>query len=222
MKIITIIPAYNEEDTIKSVVLAALKYSHVLVVDDGSKDHTAKLAKEAGAQLIKHKTNQGKGAAIKTGLREALHNNYEVMVVMDGDGQHDPQHIPSLASGIEQYDLMLGTRFKKDIPHNMALQRRWSNRLTTALLNLVTGYHLTDSQCGFRAISPAAASVFINIPYDDYIFESETLYQAYKQHMPIGEKPIPCTYRGEKSYISGVNVLNYMIFIFKLLFRKIK
>lgn len=221
METITIIPAYNEEEAIKNVILAALRCSDVLVVDDGSTDHTAKLALESGAKLIKHNDNQGKGAAIKTGLKIALQQDYDVMVIMDGDGQHDPRYIPLLASGVKKNHLTIGSRFKKNFPHNMTLQRRWSNHLTTAILRLATGYDLTDSQSGFRAISPNTARILIDIPYNDYVFESETLFQAYINNMRVGEEAITCTYMGEKSYISWVNVLNYIIFVFKLLLRNI-
>lgn len=220
MKTITIIPAYNEEKTIKNVALAALKYSDVLVVDDGSTDHTAELVRESGAKLIEHENNQGKGAAIKTGLEIALKHAYEVMVVMDGDGQHDPQYIPLLASSIKKNHITIGSRFKKHFPTNMTLHRRWSNYLTTAILRLITGYELTDSQSGFRAISPDAARILIDITYKDYVFESESLYQAYKNNMRVGEKAVTCSYMGEKSYISWLNVLNYIIFVFKLLLRE--
>lgn len=218
MKTITIIPAYNEEEAIKSVILTALRCSDVLVVDDGSTDHTAKLALENGAKVIKHNDNQGKGAAIKTGLKIALQQNYDVIMVMDGDGQHDPRYIPLLASGLKKNHLIIGSRFKNSFPRNMTLQRRWSNHLTTVILRLATGYDLTDSQSGFRAISPKIARILIDIPYNDYVFESETLFQAYINNMRVGEETITCTYKGEKSYISWVNVLNYIIFVFKLFY----
>ncbi|WP_236950981.1 glycosyltransferase family 2 protein [Methanobacterium subterraneum] len=96
MRIITIIPAYNEETAILNVVKGVKKYSDVLVVDDGSTDKTAILAKNVGATVIKHWKNIGKGAAIKTGLKSAIEDDYDFMVLLDGDGQHDPQCIPFL------------------------------------------------------------------------------------------------------------------------------
>jgi glycosyltransferase involved in cell wall biosynthesis len=222
MKVITIIPAYNEGNVIKTVVGNALKYSDVLVVDDGSTDQTSNLAREAGAMVVKHSQNRGKGAAIKTGLKKALNDDYQALVLMDGDGQHDPGHIPLLASGINGADMVMGSRFKEGVPEGMALQRRLSNNLTTKLMGYVTGYRLTDSQCGFRAISPLAARLFLDVPYNDYVYESEVLYLASKKKLLIDEKPIPCTYNDEKSYITGINIFNYIIFILKLLSRKLK
>ncbi|MCK9151582.1 glycosyltransferase family 2 protein [Methanobacterium alcaliphilum] len=222
MKIITIIPAYNEEKTISSVVKGALTYSNVLVVDDGSIDQTSNLASLSGADIIKHSKNRGKGAAIKTGIKKALNDDYDVMVFIDGDGQHDPDSIPSLAQSIGRYDFIIGSRFKEDDFRNMPIQRRFSNKLTTKLISYVTGYHITDSQSGFRAISSNCAEIFLHIKYDDYVYESEALYQASKNSLLIKEEPISCNYQDEKSYIGLMDVLKYLKFIIRLFIRKIK
>lgn len=222
MKIITIIPAYNEEATIKDVVHQALRYSDVLVVDDGSTDRTADLAGKAGAQIIIHATNLGKGASIKTGLKKAIKDDYQVMVLMDGDGQHNPECIPHLISGTAKAGMVMCTRFKQGIPQGMTLPRRLSNRFTTDILTFVTGYKITDSQCGFRVITAEVAPIFLNIPYNDYIYESEMLYQASKNQISVVEKPITCAYKGEKSYITGINVLNYVLYIIALFLRDLK
>ncbi len=222
MEIITIIPSYNEEETIKEVVHQALRYSNVLVVDDGSTDDTSKQAVEAGAMIIEHKVNLGKGAAIKTGLKKALDDVYKVIILMDGDGQHNPKCIPLLASGIGEAELVICSRFINGPPLGMTLMRRLSNNLTTYILKYITGYQITDSQCGFRAISFDVARIFLNIPYNDYVYESETIYQASKNGVVIEEKPIPCSYKDEKSYITWINVLNYTLFLLKLFLRELK
>ncbi len=217
MKIITIIPAYNEEKTIYKVAKNTLKYSEVIVIDDGSTDQTSIKAKDSGALVVRHETNLGKGAAIKTGLKKALENKYKIFVIMDGDGQHDPEHIPFLISEMENADFIIGSRFKEKIPKNMPLQRKFSNKLTTKIIKYITGYNLTDSQSGFRCISNTAAQIFTDIPYDDYVYESEVLYRASKERIKIHEIQISCNYEDEKSYITWKNVLRYIIFVFKLL-----
>lgn len=222
MKFITIIPVYNEEKTIEMVVRGSLQYSDVLVVDDGSTDKTADLAKKTCAQIIKHDQNRGKGAAIKTGFNKALKDGYKAIVLIDGDGQHDPQFIPSLVDNMGDASMVICSRFINGTTTGMKLQRRISNRLTTNLLRLITGYKITDSQCGFRAISSDSAPIFLSIPYDDYEFESEMLYQASQNNLSIKEIPIPCSYKGEKSYITWAKVLKYIFFIFKLLLRDLK
>lgn len=219
MNLITVIPAYNEERTIYNVVRESLKYSSVLVIDDGSQDNTFKLAKKAGAQVISHTYNLGKGAALKTGIKYALEHGYERIVFMDGDGQHDPNIIPSLASKINEADLIIGSRFKNGSPAFMPLQRKISNRFTTFIISNLTGYNVTDSQSGFRAISSNVANIFLDIGYDDYIFESEMLYKSYKNNIKLKEVNIPCNYGEEKSYITSKHALNYLFFVSKRIFR---
>ncbi|AEG17224.1 glycosyltransferase family 2 protein [Methanobacterium paludis] len=222
MKLITIIPAYNEEVAIKNVVETALAYSDVLVVDDGSTDRTSQLAKEAGAEVFKHPQNEGKGAAIKTGLKTGLEHGYNTFVVLDGDGQHDPNDIPSLTSAINGAEVVIGSRFKKNLPENIPIQRKLSNAITTKFMRYVTGYTLTDSQCGFRAISNDAAKLFLDIKYDDYVYESEMFYVASKNNITIEEASISCKYGDEKSYVTWRSVLNYIFFILMILLRKLK
>lgn len=222
MKIVTIIPAYNEEVAIETVVEGALKHSDVIVVDDGSRDNTYNLAKKAGATVINHNKNKGKGAAIKSGLKEGLKNKYDVFIFIDGDGQHDPDNIPLIASHINGAKLVVGSRFIEGNPRNMPIQRRLSNKITTNLIRYVTGYNLTDSQNGFRALSRDVANLFVDITYDDYIYESEMFYRASKNSIVIEEVPIGCTYGIEKSYVTKWHVLLYIFFIIRLMFRKLR
>ena len=222
MKIIVIIPAYNEEKAIKSVVKCALKYGDVLVVDDGSTDSTYNFAKNAGAKIVKHEENMGKGAAIKSGIKEALNNDYDVLTLLDGDGQHDPDCIPLFISNMGGNELVIGSRFKNGNPENMPVWRKLSNKITTNFMGFITGYKLTDSQSGFRAISYAAAGLFLDIKYDDYVYESEMLYRAYEHKIKVGEAPVPCTYGDETSYVTKVHALKYVLFIIALLGRRFK
>lgn len=222
MKFIIIIPAYNEEAAIKKVVSNSLKYSDVLVVDDGSSDQTGNLSRQAGATVIKHEKNRGKGAAIKSGIEFALKKGYHAMVMLDGDGQHHPQFIPDSIDKLNDADLIICSRFLEGPPQKMALQRKFSNKLTTSLLRYATGYHVTDSQSGFRVFRDKAACVFRDIPYDDYEFESEMLYQASLNNLTVKEVAIPTLYHGEKSYITSVKIIKYIYYILKLLLRDLK
>jgi len=220
MRIVIIIPAYNEEKAIKDVVEGAIAYGDVVVVDDGSTDNTATLAKKAGAIVLNHQKNMGKGAAIKTGVKFVIDKGYDVIVLMDGDGQHNPTHIKSLISRINGAQIVIGSRFMDDIS-NMPLQRRFSNRITTYLLDYLTGYHLTDSQSGFKAINADHAQLLLKIPYDDYIYESELIRIAAAHGLIIDEVPITCNYTLEKSYIGTADLLKYIIFIIRILSHKI-
>jgi glycosyltransferase involved in cell wall biosynthesis len=220
MRIITIIPAYNEDKTIKQVIIGVQNYSDVVVVDDGSSDQTSSLGQETGAVVLKHHNNMGKGAAIKTGLKYAVKKDYDLIVHLDGDGQHDPRCIPQLIEGMDTVNVRIGSRFLEKAPQNMPFQRRLSNGLTTHIMRYVTGYTITDSQSGFRIISTKSAPLFLDIPYDDYVYESEVLFQAYKNNLIVDERPIHCTYGKEKSYVRSWHVFHYILFILSLLMRK--
>ncbi|MDI9624453.1 MAG: glycosyltransferase family 2 protein [Methanothermobacter sp.] len=220
MNIVIIIPAYNEEANIEEVVKGALAHGDVIVVDDGSTDNTSTVAKKAGAKVIKHGKNKGKGAAIKTGIKTIIDKGYDVIVLMDGDGQHDPQYIGSLTSRINGAQIVIGSRFMDDIS-KMPLHRRFSNKITTYFLDYLTGYHLTDTQSGFKAINADYAPLLLKIPYDDYIYESELIRVAAAHGLIIDEVPIACHYAMEKSYIKMADILKYMVFITRLLSYKI-
>ena len=112
-RILAVVPCYNEEYTIGSVVLKTKHYvDEVLVIDDGSMDGTAKIAKDAGAVVISHKVNSGKSMAIKTGFKYALDNNFDYVVTIDGDGQHDPAEIPAILGNLIDSNYDIGMAFQ--------------------------------------------------------------------------------------------------------------
>lgn len=186
------IPCLNEAVAIGSLVLMARRYvDEVLVVDDGSSDETANIAREAGATVISHGSQQGKGRAIKTSLRYASENRFEALVFMDGDGQHNPEEIPSLLEPIigGDADLVIGYRTLDQMP----VYRRFGR----TVLDVVTGagHTITDSQCGFRALNRRSIeSMFDSLRKDDFSTESEMLQVAQAKHLRVGERPINCKY----------------------------
>jgi glycosyltransferase involved in cell wall biosynthesis len=142
-----VIPAYNEEEAIGEVVTAALSragWREVLVVDDGSGDRTAERAQAAGARVVRHPYNKGNGAAVKTGIREA---RGDVVLLMDGDGQHAPEEAERLVAGIGTYDMVIGARAAAD----QAATRALGNALFKALASWLTGRRIHDLTSGFRA-----------------------------------------------------------------------
>ena len=142
-----VIPAYNEEGGIGSVVAemkARQPWREVLVVDDGSSDQTAARAQEAGARVVRHPYNKGNGAAVKTGIREA---RGDVVLLMDGDGQHAPEEAERLVAGIGTYDMVIGARAAAD----QAATRALGNALFKALASWLTGRRIHDLTSGFRA-----------------------------------------------------------------------
>jgi len=196
MKILALIPAYNEEERIGKVVKKTLKYCDVIVIDDGSMDDTGKRAEEKGAFVIKHEKNRGKGDALITGFNYALKNNYDIIITLDADGQHDPSEIPNFLKKIDKYDIIIGARDFKEMP----FPRRISNTITTFLLSLRTHQSIGDSQSGYRLIKTDVLRG-LDFKTERFILESELLVRAKCR---IGNVRIKTIYAGEKSHINNL------------------
>ena len=148
-----VIPCLNEFASIATLVAAVCRHvPQVLVVDDGSTDETASLAKNAGAVVIKHARNLGKGAALKTGLSHALKQNFEWAVTLDGDGQHAPEDLPALLQCAEQTGALLAIGNRMNEARKMSWLRRRVNQWMSRKLSQRAGRHLPDTQSGFRLI----------------------------------------------------------------------
>jgi glycosyltransferase involved in cell wall biosynthesis len=161
MKIIAGIPAYNKQYPVCGVIHATKDYvDEILVVDDGSTDDTSKLAKRSGAVVIKHKTNQGKTAAIQTIIDAAIKRDADVLVLLDSDGQHDPDEIPALVKPIleDGYDFVLGSRRLKKSKKKgkKPFIRPFGQFVLKVSLGTITKKKYTDPECGFRALSRRA------------------------------------------------------------------
>lgn len=209
--ITAILPAYNEEISIGSMVLRTKRYvDRIIVIDDGSSDHTADVAELAGAEVIRHISNKGKGAALKTGF-ESL-NGAEVIVTMDTDGQHDPADIPKLVAPIlnGEADIVNGSRYingnKKDTP----LYRRIGQVVLDKATNLGSGLNITDTQSGFRAFAAHTKSTF-RFGQSGLAIESEMLADAAIACLRIKEVEIGVRYdvdgSSEHPICHGVRVL---------------
>jgi len=194
-----VIPAYNEERFIGSVVIHALRYApRVVVIDDGSSDATAYIAEQAGATVIKHETNLGKSEAVNTALKWAKQNGTQALVFIDGDGQHKPDEIlrvfePILAG---KADLVVGSRFltiKSEIP----VYRQIGQHLLTSFINLASNVAVTDSQSGFRAYSRRAIEV-LHFNGSGLSVESEMQFLIEEHTLRVVEVPISVIYK-EKS-----------------------
>jgi glycosyltransferase involved in cell wall biosynthesis len=151
VRTIAVVPAYNEEITVGEVVRdVALHVDEVVVVDDGSADETASLARSAGATVIEHSVNTGVGGAVRTGYRYAIRNGYDVLVQVDADGQHDPAYLPELLEAISESDVVIGSRYLNDSHREYSFLRRLGIRSFTTLVNALGGTSVTDVTSGYR------------------------------------------------------------------------
>jgi glycosyltransferase involved in cell wall biosynthesis len=194
-KRVALIPAFNEARFIGSVVLQAQQYvDHVVVVNDGSYDNTAQTARAAGAEVLNMPQNVGKARAVSEGIRYIRKLQPSSVVMIDGDGQHDPNQIPNLLAPIEEgeADIVIGSRFigiKSHIP-------RWriiGQHTLTLATNIASGVYSTDSQSGFRAFSPQALP-YLDFHAEGFSVESEMQFIMRENGLRLAEVPISVVY----------------------------
>jgi len=205
------IAAYNEARYVGSVVLQAKQYvDEVIVIDDGSSDNTSKVAELAGATVIRHPENRGKGAAIQTILVEAKKRNPDVLVLLDADAQHDANEIPVLIKPISQgFDLVIGSREAQE--NKTPLYRRIGKEVIFRSSRLASGTNVYDSESGFRALSPKAINE-LDLKANGFAVESEMITFAADKGLKITEVPISNIYTKDGSTLHpirhGVDVLS--------------
>lgn len=202
MKSIAIIPALNEEKNIQSIIEATLPLvSKVIVIDDGSNDLTAKRASNSGATVLSHAKNLGKGAACRAGFEIAIKEKADLVITLDGDGQHDPSEIPKFIQCFHDdpdASLVLGNRMGKVT--TMPLFRALTNRLLSGLLSTVTKQNIPDSQCGFRAFKTSLLEQ-LHFKGNHYDAESEVIVRACLLGHKVTSVPIRTIYGNETSRI---------------------
>ena len=206
---LAMIPCFNEEATIGSVVLKAKQYvDEVVVIDDGSIDNTAKIAEFAGAIVIKHGGNKGYGAAIQSCFTYARKNNFDILTILDGDGQHDADQLPSVMKPVieDNVDVSIGSRFIDNNGHDIPLYRRFGIGLLTRMTNVGSKdkHRITDGQSGFRAYSKKAIKM-LNPKDNDMGASAEILMQGRKRDLSYKEVPINCRYDLDGSTKKPVN-----------------
>lgn len=211
IKTLAILPAYNEEIAIGSIVLNTKKYvDQVLVVDDGSTDNTFEIAKMAGAEVIKHLSNMGKGAALKTGFKAV--NGHDIIITMDSDGQHNPEDIPKLIDPIlnEEADIVNGSRYINDRCKETPFYRRIGQKMLDKATYFNSGINMSDSQSGFRAFARHTLPAF-RFNCDGFGIESEMIKDISNNGFKIKEVGIGVRYdvkSSTKNPVShGVGVL---------------
>lgn len=214
---IVIIPAFNEASSI-SIVINGLreskKDSDILVVNDGSKDRTAEIAKGLGVMVISHPYNLGYGAALQTGYRFAISRAYDHIIIMDADGQHDPQSISNLFKSVEdtRADVVIGSRFL-DGSYRMELTRRIGSRVFSRVASLYTGYRFTDPTSGFQLLSYQACSFLASeethpMDYPDV----NVIMLLHKKRFKVVEAPVRMVNKiGGNTMHRGLKPIIYVI-----------
>jgi glycosyltransferase involved in cell wall biosynthesis len=189
-RICILIPAYNAQETLGSVLkkIEPLKMD-TIVVSDGSSDETKRVASENGAHLLEHPLNLGKGAALQTGFQYILQKDYQVVITLDADGQHDPSEIPSLLKIFQSVkpDILIASRAAEF--RRMTFLRRFWNRLGVKAVARLCHSDITDSQSGFRLIR-AKVLKEVSLSTSRFETELELLIKACKKGFSVLSVPI--------------------------------
>jgi glycosyltransferase involved in cell wall biosynthesis len=198
-KILAIIPAYNEAGKIGRVVSAACEHLPVLVIDDGSRDETAQIAESSGAKVFRQNPNQGKGLALRAGFLHAIEADFQAVVTLDADGQHDPSEIPAFltAFGNTHADLIIGERDFSQIPPI----RRLANSLGKWSFSWAVGQPIGDNQSGYRLISTRMMKAVLGSQESGFEFEVEMIVICIQRGYRLEWVPIRTIYGGEGSHI---------------------
>jgi len=206
-----VIPAYNEASRIDKVVRGVKKFTeNIIVVDDGSSDKTSKVAKKSKVKVLRHRINLGKGAAMKTGVEAAFLLGAETVVLMDGDGQHDPKYIPQFLEKIsEGYDIVFGSR---NLSFGVPLVRFLGNKFGSVLISLLFGIYRSDLLCGFMAFTK---KTYQKIKWDSsrYGVETEIVARTGKNKLKYTEIPIETIYIDK---YKGVTILDAIGILFSI------
>jgi glycosyltransferase involved in cell wall biosynthesis len=218
LKLVAVIPAKDAAATIGTVVRALRSKfpdGEVVVVDDGSSDETGAQAREAGAIVVTHEVNQGKGAALQSGFDEALRRGADAVLALDADGQHDVNAAPGLIAALADADLVIGSRERDRT--GMPWLRRKTNDVTTWWTSYLAGQRVPDSQSGYRAINASVLRAVRPVSRR-FEYESEFLVRAARQGFRIGQAPIPTLYNAPGSHIHPVrDTMRFVRLVLRLL-----
>lgn len=205
MKLVCI-PAYNAEKNIGEVVKKSLEYvDEVIVCDDGSTDKTANVATESGARVISHKKNRGYGAALITMFDQARKDNADIIITLDGDGQHDPQEIPRFLDSLDKnkVDVVIGSRFLNN-KIKAPGYRQTGIKVITSAVKLGNKLKITDAQSGYRAYSKKAIDQ-IHPTETGMAASTEILHKISNKDLTVSEVPITVSYEGETSKHNAIS-----------------
>jgi glycosyltransferase involved in cell wall biosynthesis len=220
---VAIVPARNEEACVGSVVTEIRAFDpdmEIVVVDDGSGDRTAAVARAAGARVVRLPFNLGIGGAVQTGFRYALEHGFQLAVRLDGDGQHDPQELAALLEPVlaGRADIAVGSRFSGAEAYRSTFARRIGIRLLARLVSLLVRQRVTDTTSGFQAVNRRGIALFAADYPHDYP-EVEAVVMVHRHRLRLEEVPVRMRERaGGRSSIRAGHSIYYMLKVSLALF----
>lgn len=220
-----VIPAYNAGDRISDVLLKIQDFipkNQIVVIDDGSGDPTAEIARKVGVHVVRHAGNFGKGSALRSGFIKAVDMNLDAVFTLDADGQHDPRFVPAFLQTMrdESSDLVIGRRSFRI--GEMPLDRILSNRLSSAVVSAAAGKWIPDSQNGYRLIGRKVLES-VDATSNHYEFESEFLIRAVHLGFKLSHCAMSVIYEGAESHIHRArDTFRFQKMIIRLLQEKIR
>lgn len=215
MKLIIYMPALNEEDGIADVIkslpkkISGIDEIKVLVVDDGSKDDTAKIAKESGADVVSHNVNKGVGSAFQSAVTYSLEKEGDMLVSIDADRQFNSDQIPEIIKPILENtaDMVTGNRFDSGIPENMPKSKYWGNGQMSKLISVISGQKFRDVSCGFRAYNREAL-LRLNL-LGAFTYTQESILDMVFKGMRVVEFPVDVIYFPERKSRVAASIVKY-------------
>jgi glycosyltransferase involved in cell wall biosynthesis len=228
MNLLIYMPALNEEEGIGSVIddlpknIQGIDKIDVLVVDDGSTDNTAKIAKEHGAHVVSHGTNKGVGKAFQSAVDYALVEKSDILVSIDADRQFNANQIPEIIKPIlnNEADMVTGNRFENGMPDNMPATKFWGNKQMSRLISLISGQKFRDVSCGFRAYGRDSL-MRLNL-FGAFTYTQETIMDMVFKGLRVVEFPVDVKYfKTRKSRVAG-SIVNYTFRTLKIILRTLR
>lgn len=220
IKTCVLIPSYNEAKTVGGIIRELLdKGLSSCVIDDGSTDDTASIAKSSGAIVLRHDKNMGKGASLREGFKYVLKEGFAAALIMDGDGQHETSDIDNFFKKMEDTDadIVIGNRMSDT--SSMPLVRNITNKFMSCVISKLCGRKIPDTQCGFKLIKRNVLED-INLESSNYEIESEILIKAAKKGFKIYSVPIKTVYKGEMSKINPIiDTIRFLLLLIKTVIR---
>ena len=207
-KVVIVIPARNEEACIGPVLekTSSLYPDYaIVVIDDASTDRTGEMARAAGATVLRAPVNLGYGGAVQAGFKYAYARDYDLVVLLDADGQHDPRYVADLVAAARDYDFVVGSRFRGEAHYDIPPVRRAGMRVFSAIASAITGQRITDTSSGFQALRRNVFTMFATTHYPVDFPDADTIIWIARHGFRVGEIPVEMHQRAAgTSMISGL------------------